>query len=68
MVSDENIGVSDDTIGVSDDTIGVSDENIGVSDEAAGGVSDWSPMMMISSRTRSKTGSGVFSVFLNMSN
>ena len=43
----ENIGVSDESIGVADENIGVADENI----EAAGGVSDGSPMMMISSRT-----------------
>ena len=47
-------GAADKNIVVSDENIGVSDENIGVSDEAEGGVSDGSPMMMISYRT-SKT-------------
>ena len=63
----KNIGVSDENIRVLHENIRVSDENIGVSYEAPGGVSDemgspmglrWngvsdgSPMIMISSRTR----------------
>ena len=45
------IGISEKNKRVSCENIGVSNENIRVSVKAAGGVSNSSPMLMISSRT-----------------